>query len=48
MIADREKTVGVGREIDADDIGLLIHYVVDEAGILVSESVVILPPDVRG
>ena len=46
MVGDREQAVGVGRQVDADDLGLLVHDVVDEAGILVAEAVVILPPDV--
>ena len=34
------------RQIDAHHIGLLVHQVIDEAGVLVAEAVVILPPDV--
>jgi hypothetical protein len=37
----------VGREVDADDLGLLVDDVVDEARVLVGEAVVVLPPDVR-
>jgi hypothetical protein len=47
MIADGEQAVGVGRKINANDIGFLIDHMVDEAGILMGESVVILPPHVR-
>jgi hypothetical protein len=39
---------GVRRQVDADDLGLLVDDVVDEAGVLVAEAVVVLPPDVRG
>ena len=45
-VADREQRVGVRREVDPDHLRLLVHNVVDEAGILVREAVVILPPDV--
>ena len=48
VIGDREQAVGVGRQIDADDLGLLVDDVIDEAGILMAEAVVILPPDVAG
>ena len=47
MICYRQKAVGVGRQIDAHDIGLLVRDVIDEAGILVREAIVILAPDVR-
>jgi hypothetical protein len=48
VIGDREQGVRVGREVDADDLGLLVHDVVDEARILVGEAVVVLSPHVRG
>ena len=47
MVGDREEAVGVGRQIHADHLGLLVHDVIDEAGILVREPIVILPPDMR-
>ncbi len=47
MVHDGEERVRVRRQVDADDLGLLVHDVVDEAGILVGEAVVILAPDVR-
>ncbi len=46
VVGDREQAVGVGREIDAHDLGLLVHDVIDEARVLVAEAVVVLPPDV--
>ena len=46
MIHDRQQAVGVGRQVDAHDLGLLVDDVVDEAGVLVREAVVVLPPDV--
>ena len=47
VIGDREQAVGVRRQIDANDIGLLARNVIDEARILMGEAVVILPPDMR-
>ena len=46
VIGHRQQRVGVRRQIDADDLRFLVHDVIDEAGVLVAESVVILPPDV--
>ena len=48
VIKDRQQTIGIGREVDAHDIGLLVDDVVEETGILVREAVVILLPDVGG
>ena len=48
VIEDRQQTVGIGRQVNAHDIGLLVDHVVEEAGILVREAVVILLPDVGG
>ena len=48
VIGDGEQGVRVGRQVDADHLGLLVHHVVDEAGILMRETVVILAPHVRG
>ncbi len=48
VVGDREESVGVRGEIDAHDLGLLVHDVIDEAGILMRESVVVLTPDVGG
>ena len=47
VISHRQQTVCVGRQIHADNIRLLVHDVVDEAGVLVAETIVVLPPDVR-
>jgi len=43
-----QQRVGVRRQVDPDHLGLLVHDVVDEAGVLVREPVVVLPPHVRG
>ena len=48
VIGDRQQRVGVRRQIDADHLGLLVDHVIDEAGVLMAEAVVVLPPDVRG
>ena len=47
VVGHREQRVRIGRQIDADDLRLLVHDVIDEAGILMAEAVVVLPPDVR-
>jgi len=46
VIHDGQQAVGVGRQIDARDARFLVDDVVDEAGILVRKTVVILLPDV--
>ena len=48
VIGDREQAVRVRRQVDPDDLGLLVHDVVDEARVLVAEAVVVLAPDVAG
>ena len=48
VVGDREQAVGIRRQVDADDLGLLVDDVVDEAGVLVAEAVVVLAPDMAG
>ncbi len=48
VVHDAQETVRVRRQIDAHHLRFLVHDQVDEAGILVGEAVVILPPDVAG
>ena len=48
VVHHREQAVGIRRKVDPDDLGLLVDHMVDEAGVLVGEAVVVLPPDVRG
>ena len=48
VVGHAQQAVRIRRQIDADDLGLLVDDVIDEAGILVAEAVVILPPDVAG
>ena len=47
VIRHRKQRVGVRRQVDPDHLGLLVDHVVDEAGILMAETVVILAPDMR-
>ena len=47
MIDNRQETIGVRRQIDAHDLGLLVDDVINETGVLMRKSVVILAPDVR-
>jgi len=44
VIGHRQQTVGC--QVDADDLSLLVDDVVNEAGILMAEAVVVLAPDV--
>ena len=48
VVGHRQQRVGVRRQVDPYHLGLLVHDVVDEAGVLVGEAVVVLPPHVRG
>ena len=45
VVKNRQQAVGVGRQVNPHDIGLLVDDVVEEAGVLVGEAVVILLPD---
>ena len=47
VIDGRQQAVRIGRQIDADDIGLLVDHMVEKAGILMREPIVILLPDMR-
>ncbi len=48
VVHHRKQAVRIRRKVDAHDLGLLVHDVVDETGVLVGEAVVILAPDMRG
>ncbi len=48
VIGDIEQGVGIGRKIDPHRVGLFIHDMIDESGILMAEAVVILAPDMGG
>ena len=47
MLGHGQQRVGIRREIDPDDLGALVRDMIDETGVLVRETVVILPPNVR-
>jgi hypothetical protein len=44
VVRHRQEAVGVGRQVDPHHFGLLVHDVVDEAGVLMGEAVVVLAP----
>ncbi len=48
VVVGGQQRVGVRRQVDPDDLGALVDHVVDEAGVLVAEAVVVLAPDMAG
>src|SRR5204863_898395 len=46
MIGDREQRIRIRRQIDANDGRLLVDDEIEETGVLMAESVVVLPPHV--
>ena len=48
MVEHRQEAVGVRRQIDPNDVRLLVDHVIEEAGVLVGEAIMVLLPDVRG
>src|SRR5207253_842859 len=46
VVGHRQQGVGIRRQVHPDHVGLLVHHVVDEAGVLVGEAVVVLAPHV--
>src|ERR1700730_115477 len=48
VVGGGEQAVGIGGQVDANDLGLLVDDVVDEARVLVTEAVVVLAPYMRG
>src|SRR4029078_1335263 len=48
VVGRREEAGGVGRQVDARDGRALVGDHVHEAGVLVREAIVVLPPDRRG
>src|SRR5581483_1981906 len=48
MIRNPKQAIGVRWQIDPYDVRLFVGHEVDETGILVTESVVVLTPDMRG
>ena len=45
VISHREQGVGIGRKINSDDLGFLVHDMINETWILMAETIVILPPN---
>src|SRR5262249_45626961 len=45
VIRDGEKAIRIGRQIDTDDFRLLVDDVIDEARVLMAESIVVLAPN---
>ena len=48
MVVRGQQRVRVRRQVDPDDLGALVDHMVDEAGVLVAEAVVVLAPDMAG
>ena len=48
VIDNGEQGVRVRWQIDADNVCLLVHHMIDEARVLVAEAIVILAPDMGG
>ena len=46
VVDGRQQRVGIRRQVHTRDLGLLVDDVIDEAGILVTEPVVVLAPHV--
>ena len=46
VVGHGQERVRVRRQVDTDDLRLLVHHVVDEPGILMREAVVVLAPHV--
>src|ERR1700732_4004669 len=46
VIGYGKEGVGIRRQVNAHDVGLLVYDVVDEARVLVGEAVVVLAPNV--
>src|SRR4029077_3422211 len=47
VVSDRQQAVGIRRQINSYDFGLFVDHVIDEAWILMGETVMVLPPYVR-
>lgn len=45
MIGDGKKTVSVWGKVDSDNVGTLVGNNIEETGILMGETIVILSPD---
>ena len=47
VIEDRQQAIRVRRQVHAHDIGFFVDHVIEKAGILMRETIVVLLPDVR-
>jgi len=45
VIENGEQAIGIGRKIHPDNIGFLVNDVIEEAGVLVGKTIMILLPD---
>src|SRR4029077_258899 len=48
MISDREQAISIRRQVHTNHISFFVDYKIDEPGVLMSKSVVVLPPHMRG
>ena len=48
MVEHRQQAIGVRRQVHPHHVGLLVDHVVQEAGVLVGEAVMVLLPDMGG
>ena len=48
VIGDGQQRIRIGRQVDANHVGLLVDHVIDETGVLMAEAVLVLPPHVGG
>ena len=47
VVRHRQQRVRIRGQIDANDLGLFVDDMIDEARVLVAEAIVVLPPDMR-
>jgi hypothetical protein len=47
MVEQRQEAIGVRRQINPNDVRLLVDHVIEEAGVLMGEAIMVLLPDVR-
>ena len=48
MVERRQQAVGIRRQVNPDNVRLFVDHVIEEPGVLMRETVMILLPDVRG
>src|SRR5271166_4525487 len=47
MVEHRQEAIGVRRQLNPNDVRLLVDHVIEEAGVLMGEAIMVLLPDVR-